>query len=148
MLYRSDINSHPSDQLSIVNDMDGHVGQAHMRLAQPISASKLRFSQLLLGFGVLLPPREFRGSAGVDDEPAFHKFKTVSPDSFNAHYLSSFVGLAIKWVDNLACHLEYDSYTNTLYLFRYPSFCLANIVSHSTDSSVLYRCAASTGGLG
>lgn len=96
MLYRSDIHSHPPDQLSIANEMEWHAGQAHMQLVQPESASRMRLNQFLVGFGVLLPPREFKASNSVDDEAAFRKSKNLSPESFNAHYLCSVAGIVIK----------------------------------------------------
>lgn len=49
------------------------------------------------------------------------------------------------WVDNLACHLEYDPYTHTLFLFRYPSFCLAHV---ECNKSTLYACTAPALGIG
>jgi hypothetical protein len=52
--------------------------------------------------------------------------------------------MSLKWIDSLACHLELDTAFNTLYLFRYPTFCVANQCEKSCQRShaaVLHACA-------
>jgi hypothetical protein len=72
-------------------------------------------------------------------------FETVlDPRDLNFALLREFSGIRIKWVDNIAPHMELDTGTSTLFLFRLPSFCLMNIPqeagrSEGTVDSVLQR---------
>lgn len=144
MLYQADMHSCPPEQLAIQSQMGIHQGQAHMCLKQNHSSCKRRMHEFLLGYGLLLPPRNFEGLGSVEDKKAFAEFKSVSPDSFNAYLLSSIGDVTIEWVDSLSCHMEFNSHLNKLFLFRYPSFCLANISadgSRHSAKSVIYACA-------
>lgn len=52
----------------------------------------------------------------------------------------------MTWSDCLACHLELDKDTGVLYVFRYPSFCIASLKNRSaqdTNRSVIHSCASS-----
>jgi hypothetical protein len=54
-------------------------------------------------------------------------------------------GLNIKWIESLACHLEFDPDLNTVFLFRYPSFCTMYISldkANTMHKSVIHACAA------
>lgn len=149
MLYRPNMQSCPPVQLAIANEMDGHQGQAHMCLKQNHSACKRHMHEFLLGFGVLLPPRNFSVLESPEDKIAFNELKTAAAASFNAHLLASIGSVNIKWIDSLACHLEFDTSSNTLFLFRYPSFCVANLPPDSSVSphkSVIHACAAPCAG--
>lgn len=144
MLYQADMHSCPPEQLAIQSQMAGHQGQAHMCLKQNHSSCRRRMHEFLLGYGLLLPPRNFEGLGSVEDKKAFAEFKSVSPDSFNAYLLSSIGDVTIEWVDSLSCHMEFNSYSSKLFLFRYPSFCLANISADESGhsaKSVIYACA-------
>lgn len=145
MLYQADMHSCPPDQLAIQSEMGIHQGQAHLCLKQNNSACKRRMHDFLLGYGLLLPPRNFHALGSPEDKKAFLELKTVSPTAINAYIMSTIGDMTIEWVDSLACHLEFDSYLNKLFIFRYPSFCLAHI--HSRDrrespKSVIHACAA------
>ncbi|KAJ9648288.1 hypothetical protein H2201_000590 [Coniosporium apollinis] len=145
MLYKPDMHSCPAGQLAIADEMDGHQGQAHMCLKQNGSACKRHIHELLLGFGVLLPPRNFHAPASPEDNAAFNELKTAAPATFNAHLLTSIGGIDIKWTDSLACHLEFDKNSNTLFLYRYPSFCVAHLPpskSTTPHKTVIHACAA------
>lgn len=149
MLYRPNMQSCPLVLLAIANEMDGHQGQAHMCLKQNHSACKRPMHEFLLGFGVLLPPRNFSVLESPEDKIAFNELKTATAVSFNAHLLVSIGRINIKWTDSLACHLEFDTSSNTLFLFRYPSFCVANLpldTSVSPYKSVIHACAAPCAG--
>jgi hypothetical protein len=78
------------------------------------------------------------------DKNALREIKTAAAESFNAHLLTCIGGVTITWIDCLACHMEYDVSSNTLYLFRYPSFCLANIPEKPDCSPItaIHACAA------
>ena len=49
--------------------------------------------------------------------------------------LRKFARIRIEWVDCLCMHLEYDSRTKVLKLFRFPSLCL--VMCGNKDFSVL-----------
>lgn len=145
MLYRPNMQSCPPIQLAIANEMDGHQGQAHMCLKQNNSACRRHMHNFLLGFGMLLPPRNFSVQQSPEAKTAFNDLKIASAASFNAHLLASIGEIRIKWIDSLACHLEFDTSSNTLFLFRYPSFCVANLPSGKSvlaHKSVIHACAA------
>ncbi|KAI2478938.1 hypothetical protein Ptr902_09904 [Pyrenophora tritici-repentis] len=82
--------------------------------------------------------------ASDDDKRALVATKTVTPDSLNIHLLTSIGGIQIKWTDSLACHLEFDSDSSTLYLFRFPTFCAINLLSQEKDQTkpTIHSCAA------
>ena len=144
MLYRPDMGACSPAQLAIVDETDGHRGQAHMCLRQNQTASKKALHEFLLGFGVLLPCHNFSALASEEDKKALRELSSVSSASFNAHLLTRVGGIHIKWTDSLACHLELDPTSNTLYLFRYPSFCIINLLSQGQQQpkTTLHACAA------
>ncbi|KAF8242062.1 hypothetical protein K440DRAFT_591385 [Wilcoxina mikolae CBS 423.85] len=80
---------------------------------------------------------------------AFETTSVLSPRELNFALLQQFSGIKIKWIDNIAPHMELDTATGTLFLFRFPSFCLINIPPKTTQAqnhteSVLQRyCAPS-----
>lgn len=93
----------------------------------------------------LLPPRNFHALASPEDKKAFLELKTIYPTAINAYTMTTIGEVTIEWVDSLACHLKYDSYSNKLFIFRYPSFCLAHINSgdwRESPQSVIHACAA------
>jgi hypothetical protein len=51
------------------------------------------------------------------------------------HTLHRVAGIKIEWVDSLSLHLEFDSYTKVLKIFRFPSFCL--IMARNQTDQVL-----------
>lgn len=144
MLYRPDIRSCPPAQLAIADETDGHRGEAHICLRQNQSTCKKLLPDFLMGFGVLLPPRNFSALASEVDKNALRGIKTAAAESFNAHLLTRIGGVTITWIECLACHLEYEVSSNTLYLFRYPSFCLANLPEKSDcpPNTAIHACAA------
>ncbi len=145
MLYRTQLGNCPHGQLSIVDEMEGYQGQGQIVLRQDQASCKRHMYQLLMGFGVLLPPVHFTACESAEEKRAFNLLKTTEAASINAFLLTSIGGITIKWIDCLAHHLELDPTTQTLYLFRYPSFCLANIPQSTWEEhrkSVIHACAA------
>ncbi len=144
MLYKPDIGSCPRAQLAIADETDGHRGYAYMNLRQDQGASRKALYEFLMGFGVMLPRYNFNTLASDDDKQALVTIKTVTPDSLNVHLLTSIGGIQIKWTDSLACHLEFDTDSSTLYLFRFPSFCAINLLSQEKDQTkpTIHSCAA------
>jgi hypothetical protein len=144
MLYKPDMGSCSPSQLAIVDETDGHRGYAYTDLRQDQGATRKVLYEFLMGFGVLLPSYNSGAMASDDDKRALLATKTVSPDSLNAHLLTSAGGLHIKWTDSLACHLEFDANSGTLYLFRFPTFCAINLFNHEKHGTkpTLHCCAA------
>jgi hypothetical protein len=150
MLYRPDCGSFHPSQLAIVDELCGYREGAIMQLNQPESRSQQSLHQYLLGFGLLLPPSNFHLEDGAEHSKAFDKSRTVSSGTLNAALMVGVCHLTLKWTDCLACHLELDITSNLLYLFRYPSFCVANRVCHSSGRrrhGPLHACAQPAGGM-
>lgn len=141
---------HPSHEFSIVDEMDEHIGEAHVRHTQTRPSSKRNLPDFLLGFGVMLPPKNFCAFDDQDDRNAFAQIKRACPEDLDAYLLSKMCGIRFEWIDSLSCHLELDKNTNTLFLYRYPSFCVENLQQHmqgkadmeNSQSSILCSCAS------
>lgn len=138
MLYEPAFQTCPPQQLAIADVLDGHFGQAFMKIKQDQSRVSDRLSDFLLGFGLMLPREDLCVSEDPEDCHAFESVAIIHPAEFNVALLQSLARVNIKWIDVMAPHLEFDKGTNTLFLFRYPSFCLANIPSKETYSGVIY----------
>lgn len=130
-----------------IDEQDGCCGYTHMSLQQDgRGCSNEPLSEFLLGFGVLLPSR----SLCLDEDPniqhAFDKQTEVHAKTFNAYTLSAVAGLRIKWVDALACHLEFNSTTKEISLFRFPSFCQSLLLGYTKGRrrNVIHACATTS----
>ncbi|KAI0400852.1 hypothetical protein F4802DRAFT_583174 [Xylaria palmicola] len=77
-------------------------------------------SNFLAGFGDVLPLADGEGRTVVDEEALW------DPRQFNADVLQRALKMQIIWTDILGAHLDFDSVTNTVYLFRQASQCLLN----------------------
>lgn len=144
MLYKPDMGSCSQAQLAIVDETDGHRGYAYTDLRQDQGASRKVLHEFLMGFGLLLPYYNFSALASDDDKQALMATKTVSPESLNMYFLTSAGDIQIKWTDSLACHLEFDTNSSTLYLFPFPTFCAINLLSQEKFQTkpTLHSCAA------
>lgn len=136
MLFQPSFGTCPPQQLSVVDDFDGYQGQAFLAFKQDTSEAKRRLNDFLMGFGLLIPPRNTCISEDTEERQAFDSIFTVEPGEFNGFVLESIAHIEIRWTDCLSVHLEYHKATNTLYLFRYPSFCAANLPKLVKDSLV------------
>lgn len=87
-----------------------------------IPKARMPLARLLLKFGELIPVMDGDG----------RKYQTsnisVKADRFNAHFFCSVLKIKIIWTYVLNAHLDYDTETSTLFLFKHPTFCLM----HST----------------
>jgi hypothetical protein len=135
MLYKPAFGTCPSQQLAIADELDGYTGQAFMTLKQDYSRIKCALPDFLLGFGLMLPKQNVFLGEDDEDRQALEKVSIISPGEFNAALLESLARINIEWVDVMAPHLEFDKATNTLFLFRYPSFCMTNIPSESDSNA-------------
>ena len=147
MLYTPSFGTSPPTQFAIGDDLDGYRGQTFMVLKQDQVCSKRHLSSLLMGFGLLLPPPNTCLSDDPEEQQAFESITVIQPGELNDFLLQSLAHIRIKWIDVLAPHLEFNKATNTLYLFRYPSFCVANFPSDTAEcksKGVLHRYEAYT----
>ncbi|KAI9719974.1 MAG: hypothetical protein M1812_003099 [Candelaria pacifica] len=136
MLYQASFGTCPPQQLAIVDDLDGYRGQAFMELRQEQDCAKRQLKTFLMGFGVLLAPKNMCISDFPEECQAFESVTVVGPEEINFFLLQSIAHVKIKWIDVLAPHLEYDKSTNTLFLFRYPSFCTASLPCRHDEEAI------------
>lgn len=144
MLYRPDYGSCPPSQLSIKDELCGHRGQAHMALQQTETCCKRPLHEFLMGFGMLLPPLNFHAQDLPEHTKAFAELRVVGPNTLNMSLLTTLCRLSVRWTDCLACHLELDTNADAVYMFRYPSFCVANCLPYGEDKhahGTLHACA-------
>lgn len=139
MLYQPSFGTCPSHQFAIADTLDGYTGQAFMTLKQDYSRVNRALPDFLLGFGLMLPRENLCISDDPEDLQAFEKVVFVNPEELNAALLITLAHVTIKWVDVLSPHLEFDQATTTLFLFRYPSFCKANLDDAVEQRNTLYR---------
>ena len=107
--------------------------------------AKKSVHDILLDFRVLLSSRNFIVTEVSEKKQAFKEIRAADAAAFNAHLLTSLGGLKIKWIDTIACHLDLDPDSSTIFLFRYPSFCTANGCierAPALHKSVIHACAA------
>ncbi|KAK4116310.1 hypothetical protein N656DRAFT_774537 [Canariomyces notabilis] len=148
MLYMPDFTSCTNGEFRILNEMGGYRGETRVSLCQLASSSDQNLPTFLLGFGVMLPPRNYFALDEADDRALVNKTKSISRKDLHAHLLTNVCNVTIEWVDSLACHLELDRHSGKLFLFRYPSFCVSNLQqTHKPHKgqdgwgSVLHHCA-------
>ncbi|OJJ79756.1 uncharacterized protein ASPGLDRAFT_69886 [Aspergillus glaucus CBS 516.65] len=130
-----------------IDEQDGCCEYTHMSLQQDSrSCSNEPLSEFLVGFGVLLPSKSLCLDKDPNIQHAFHKQTEVHAKTFNAYTLSAVAGLRIKWVDALACHLEFNSTTKEISLFRFPSFCQSLLLEYTKGRrrNVIHACATTS----
>ena len=146
MLYRPALGTCPPQQLAVADEQDGYRGQAFMTLKQSQASAKRPLSEFLMGFGILLPPSHCCISTDPEEKQAFDDLRSIGPNGFNAFLLDSIGHFRIKWVDTISCHLEFDDRTNTVFLFRFPSFCATYLTTANPEKnteSIIFAAAAS-----
>ena len=151
MLFRGDCGSCQSTSFAIADEMNGQKGRVHMRLRQPQKSSREPLDRCLLGFGVLLPPKNYDMSESAEHQKAFVELKDVTASGLNAGLLFQVGRLEFRWTDCLACHLEVDLVSNCIYIFRYPSFCISSKAIDNKEKTArgpLYACAQQKSGPG
>lgn len=140
MLYEADTTD-ITETIAITDILDGYRSIAFFRLRPNHPQFESTLADLLLGFGLMLPKAELCISEELEDIEAFENVKIVTPGCLNAAALSSLGQFQFKWVDTIAPHLELDKATNTIFLYRWPSFCLANlcIAPEHLPDGILHR---------
>lgn len=146
MLYKPDFVSPDAKGVyKILDEMDGYQGETHACLTQAANASRKPLPDFLLGFGMMLPPPNYNTFVDDDEQKLYDECKTVSPKELNAYILKNICGLRFQWVDSLSCHLDINKRSGTIFLYRYPSFCLHHLQQHAQKSSqkcILHSCAS------
>ncbi|KAI1420539.1 hypothetical protein F5Y12DRAFT_788172 [Xylaria sp. FL1777] len=61
--------------------------------------------------------------------PVTGEAAVIFVSTINYHSLRTIGNVRLKWVDNMSCHLEFDSRTRTLSVFRFPSFCALTTIA-------------------
>ncbi|KAI4188463.1 MAG: hypothetical protein L6R41_002142 [Letrouitia leprolyta] len=144
MLYRPALGTCPPQQLAVADERGGYRGQAFMTLKQSHLSTKRPFHEFLMGFGILLPPANCCISTNVKERKAFDELEAIGSDMLNASLLDSIGHIKLKWVDIMSCHLEFDKRTNTVFLFRFPSFCAVHYLAglSEKETNVIHAAAA------
>ena len=73
----------------------------------------------------------------LTSKPAIGESTVLFVSTINYHSLRTIGKVRLEWVDNLSCHLNFDSRTRTLSVFRFPSFCA--VATIATDRGVLFE---------
>jgi len=144
MLYKPDFASYSTGAYNILDEMDGYHGDARICLSQSALSGTKKLPEFLLGFGMMLPPRNYCAMDDTDDRALFSQTKAIRSKDLEAHVLTKVCGIRLRWVDSLSCHLELDRPSGTLYIFRHPSFCLSSLQKHGGkcgQKSILHQCA-------
>lgn len=141
-------NAWKSPQLAI-DEQPGCCAYTHMSLeTESRYCAREPLSEFLMGFGVLLPSKNLCLDEDPNTQRIFHNQTEVHASSFNAFTLTAVAGIRIKWVDALACHLEFNSTTKELSLFRFPSFCQSILLQSSEEDGrgrgAIYACATTS----
>ncbi|RKK17491.1 hypothetical protein BFJ66_g1036 [Fusarium oxysporum f. sp. cepae] len=143
MLYKPNFFSCTTGAFNILDEMDRYHGEARVHLSQSSVSSKYDLPSFLLGFGMMLPPRNYCAFEDTDDRQQFDITKRIISKELNAHVLTKVCGVRFQWVDSLSCHLELDRHSGTLFLYRYPSFCVSSLQMQDTKEqrkSAIHRC--------
>lgn len=133
-------------QLRTVEDL-GCCRYTHACLTQDIEVcAREPLSELLMGFGVLLPSKNLCLDDDQGLHTAFQQQVELEPKTFNAYGLHYIAGIKIKWTDALACHLEFNSTKGELSLFRFPSFCQFSLANYTQGKGrgSLHACATTS----
>ncbi|KFY73890.1 hypothetical protein V499_06058 [Pseudogymnoascus sp. VKM F-103] len=94
--------------------------------------------KLSLGFGRF----PLRASKMPRENIELHARVAINPIDFNAKVLRSTCGISVVWTYILSAHLDYDERSKSLFLFMFPSFCLANIPKTGVNDhvNIVQRC--------
>ena len=141
MLYEPEFTTTSSDQIALSDVLDGCRSSTYFKLVQKSPDCRRKLPEILLGFGLMLPKEGVFTCDDAEDTEALQKLAVVTPGGLNANTLTNLACLKIQWVDVIGPHLELDQATNTIFLYRFPSFCLANIPSDHdvSNKGLLHR---------
>lgn len=144
MLYKPDCIQDAFGSYRVSDEMHGHCGETRICLEQPSVVGSSNLPNFLLGFGLMLPPRNHCSLDDQEGRRLFSQTKVVHSTDLEARILIQVCGIKFQWVDSLSCHLEMDQPSGILYVFRFPSFCLWNLEQQQLtagQTTPIYRCA-------
>jgi len=81
--------------------------------------------------------RNFQKALARRRKPVTDDSTALFVSTINYYSLRTIGKVSLKWVDNLSCHLSFDSRTRTLSVFRFPSFCALTTIAN--DRGVLFE---------
>lgn len=125
----------------------GCCSYTHASLTQDIiTCAREPLSELLMGFGVLLPSKNLCLDDDQDIHHAFQQQVEADATKFNAYTLHYIGDIKVKWTDALSCHLEFNSVTREVSIFRFPAFCHICLARYEqgSDRCVLHACATTS----
>lgn len=111
----------------------------HSYQQKAIDSNDQPFYTLLKKFGNIIPERE-KDSSWMYEYPsarAGQREGWIDLSLVCFHTLHTVSSVKIEWVDCLSLHLEFESRTKTLKLFRFPSLCF--LMCSNRNQSVLSR---------
>jgi hypothetical protein len=88
---------------------------------QDVEEAKHSICEVIQHFGPLLPIKLIEEES--DLLAAVEASKAVYVSNLNAKTLWQIGGIAIRWVNNISCHLAYDTQGKCLMVFGLPSYC-------------------------
>lgn len=134
MLYLPSFDTCPLDELAVHQDIDQpDSGLVFHTYKMSSDLADRPMSILLKGYGNILPSRsEELTKVASESNASTSSWFCIDPAEANAHLLHTLLRVNFRWVDTMALHLDYDSSTRTLSLFRYPSLCAAMLQSEGT----------------
>ena len=131
MLYLPAFNSCPLEELAVYQDVDQpHSGLVFDTFKMSVDLADRPMSIMLKGYGnILLSRSEELTKVTCEGNTDTSTWFSTEPAEVNADLLHALLRVDFRWVDTMALHLDYDSSTRTLSLFRYPSLCVAMLQS-------------------
>ncbi|KAL7897407.1 hypothetical protein HDV63DRAFT_401614 [Trichoderma sp. SZMC 28014] len=117
MLYKPNLSSCTTGDFAILDETGGYRGETQVCLVQLPQSCKQDLPSFLLGFGLMLLPRDYCAFDNPDDKKIFQETKTITAKDLIAHILTKVCGVRIQWVDSLSCHLDLDRHSGTLFLY-------------------------------
>jgi hypothetical protein len=145
ILYRPDFVGRDWHHLTIVDETNRHLsrpeayrpGHSHPQILSQPAVQWKSLSSLIQSFGILTS--EWTPQC-----------MTVSSSSFNTDLLTKVANIKIQWMDCLFRHMDFNSTTNTLYLLRYPSFCIIHLQyrQQHLNFTSLHTCASNNSSRG
>jgi len=108
---------------------------------QPLDSKDLPLHTLLGRFGKVIPAYDkaaFNSQDTANNSPGRYD-GWIDPLLVCFHTLNRCTSIKVQWVDCLSLHLEFDSRTKILKLFRFPSLCLLMCASEENHPSLMAR---------
>jgi len=107
---------------------------------QPLDSKDLPLHTLLGRFGKVVPAYDKAAFSSQDTSNTPGRYDGwIDPLLVCFHTLNKCTSIKVQWVDCLSLHLEFDSRTKILKLFRFPSLCLLMCASEENHPSLMAR---------